>query len=63
MAQLILAAKLESLRRCRQRLEDKKPAQLQRLNDDEDTEDILVLNLTRAVQLSVDICSHIISES
>ena len=63
MAQLIIAAKLESLRRCLQRVEDKKPARLQLLVDDEDVQDILVLNLTRAVQFCVDIGSHIISES
>lgn len=63
MDQLILAAKLESLRRCLQRVEDKKPVRLQLLIENEDIQDILVLNLTRAVQLCVDIGSHIISTS
>ncbi len=63
MDQLILVEKLESLRRCIQRIEDKRPPQVEILIQDPDIQDILVLNLTRAVQLCVDIGSHIISES
>ena len=63
MDQLILAEKLESLRRCIQRIEDKRPSQIELLIQDLDIQDILVLNLTRAVQLCVDIGSHFISES
>jgi uncharacterized protein YutE (UPF0331/DUF86 family) len=63
MDQLILAEKIESLRRCIQRIEDKKPDNVNLLIQDLDLQDILVLNLTRAVQLSVDIGSHIISDT
>lgn len=63
MDQRIIAIKLESLRRCIKRVEDKRPAYLNLLVENEDLQDILVLNLTRAVQLCVDIGSHIISES
>ncbi len=63
MDQIIVAEKLESLRRCIQRIEDKNPSTLKTLIDDPDIQDILVLNLTRAVQLSVDIGSHIISRT
>lgn len=63
MDRLILAEKLESLRRCIQRIEDKRPSQIELLIQDLDIQDILVLNLTRAVQLCVDIGSHFISES
>lgn len=63
MDPLIIAEKLESLRRCIKRLEDKKPSSVELLIQDPDIQDILVLNLTRAVQLCVDIGSHIISES
>ena len=63
MDQLILAEKLESLRRCISRIDEKKPPQVELLIDNPDIQDILVLNLTRAVQLCVDIGSHIISES
>ena len=63
MDAVILAEKLESLRRCIKRIEDKTPATATELIQDEDTQDILVLNLTRSVQLCVDIGSHVISTS
>lgn len=63
MDTLILAQKLESLRRCLQRIEEKCPPQPHTLAADPDLQDIVVLNLTRAVQLCVDIASHIISTS
>lgn len=63
MDQLILESKLESLRRCLERVEAKTPADADELTADPDLQDILVLNLTRAVQLCVDIGSHIISDS
>ena len=63
MDQVILAQKLESLRRCTQRVEEKTPSSVEQLILDLDVQDILVLNLTRAVQLCVDIGSHVISES
>lgn len=61
MDQVIIAEKLESLRRCVQRIEDKTPKDMGSLIRDIDLQDILVVNLTRAVQISVDIGSHIIS--
>jgi len=63
MDKLVLAQKLESLRRCLQRIEQKRPATSSALVNDADLQDVIVLNLTRAVQLSVDIASHIISQS
>ena len=63
MDTLILAQKLESLRRCLQRVETKCPPTPADLANDPDLQDVIVLNLTRAVQLSVDIASHIISQS
>lgn len=63
MATVVLAKKLESLRRCIRRIGDKKPDNADQLKQDIDLQDILVLNLTRAVQLSVDIGSHIISQT
>lgn len=62
MAQFVIDEKLESLRRCIQRIEDKTPATLATLEQDVDVQDILVLNLTRAVQVCVDIGAHIISQ-
>ena len=63
MDQVIFDQKLESLRRCIKRVEEKTPSDVSQLIKDQDIQDILVLNLTRAVQLCVDIGSHVISES
>lgn len=63
MDQLVLAQKLESLRRCLQRIEQKRPESPSALIDDADLQDVIVLNLTRAVQLCVDIGGHIVSQS
>lgn len=63
MDQVIITEKLESLRRCIQRIDDKKPESINQLIQDLDLQDILVLNLTRAIQLCVDIGSHIISSA
>lgn len=63
MDQQLIAQKLESLRRCIMRVENKCPADVQTLIDDPDMQDIVVLNLTRAVQLCVDIASHLIANS
>ena len=46
MDQVILAQKLESLRRCIRRVEQKIPADVNQLVQDPDCQDILVLNLT-----------------
>jgi len=54
----VIEAKLESLRRCLRRIETKCPATVEELSRDVDAQDILTLNLTRAVQLSVDIAAH-----
>lgn len=51
----VMAQKLEALRRCIERIQSKQPITLERLVADVDLQDILVLNLTRSVQLCVDI--------
>ena len=58
MDQQLISQKLESLRRCVQRLESRCPASVAELEEDLDAQDILSLNLTRAVQLSVDLALH-----
>ena len=63
MDRLIVTEKLESLRRCIQRIQDNTPPEIESLTKDPDIQDILVLNLTRAVQLCVDIGSHMVSAS
>jgi len=58
----VVLNKLESLRRCVKRIEDKTPSTSGRLVNDFDLQDIIVLNLERSVQLCVDIGLHIISD-
>lgn len=62
MDQSLINQKLESLRRCVMRLEDRCPVSVEDLQADLDAQDILALNLTRAIQLCVDIASHWIAE-
>jgi len=61
MAGAVLNEKLESLRRCVQRVEATCPDSIQQLADDLDAQDIVTLNLTRAIQLTVDIGNHLLS--
>ncbi len=59
----LVAAKLESLRRCVERIADKTPPSSQDLAQNADLQDIIALNLQRAVQLSVDVASHLIGDT
>lgn len=57
----VIEQKVESLRRCVERVRKKCPATASALADDPDAQDILTLNLTRAVQLCVDVGAHIVA--
>lgn len=57
----ILTEKLESLRRCVVRIESKRGC-LAVLEEDFDAQDVIALNLERAVQTAVDISAHLVSE-
>ena len=59
----VIEQKLESLRRSLRRIEEKCPKDADALEKDIDAQDILTLNLTRAVQICVDIGAHLISET
>jgi uncharacterized protein YutE (UPF0331/DUF86 family) len=61
MNSMVIKTKLESLRKCLDRIESKKTETLEELLQDIDTQDILALNLERSVQLCVDIANHILS--
>ena len=61
MNSLVIVSKLESLRRCLDRITSKKPESLDQLLVDIDMQDILALNLERSIQLCVDIANHILS--
>lgn len=57
----LIEQKMESLRRSLRRIEEKCPKDADALAKDYDAQDILALNLTRAIQLCVDIGAHLIS--
>ncbi len=59
----VVRRKLESLRRCIGRIEDKRPETAEILKTNYDIQDIISLNLERAIQLSVDIGSYLLAES
>ena len=61
MDRVIVADKLESLRRCVERVRSRCPPTEAALAADPDAQDIVSLNLTRAVQLAVDIAAHLLS--
>ena len=61
MNSIVIKTKLESLRKCLDRIESKKPETLEDLIQDIDTQDIIALNLERSVQLCVDIANHVLS--
>ena len=54
---------MESLRHALKRVSDKCPENVEALSQDYDAQDIVPLNLTRAVQLSIDIGSHSITST
>ena len=62
MVKQLIFSKIESLERCVERVKLKTPDRRQDLDDDLDRQDIIVLNLERAVQLSVDIAAHLLAE-
>lgn len=62
MDRLIVERKLDSLRRCLARIADKRPDSAEKLEKDIDLQDVLVLNLSRAVQICVDLASHFLAD-
>ena len=59
----VVAAKLESLRHCVARIRARTPASVEELASSHDAQDIICLNLERAVQSCVDIAAHLVSHS
>ena len=57
----VLEARVESIRRCIDRIRTKTPTSAKELENDYDAQDIISINLQRAVQLSVDVGMHLIS--
>ncbi|MFV8836420.1 type VII toxin-antitoxin system HepT family RNase toxin [Aquisalimonas sp. APHAB1-3] len=63
MDAVIVAEKLEALRQCIKRIEDRRVQSADALYHDLDRQDILSVNLTRAVQLCVDMAAHVVSDT
>ena len=63
MDALVLAEKLEAVRQCVRRIEDRRAPTAEALRADPDRQDILALNLTRAVQLCVDMALQLLAGS
>lgn len=61
MDRAVIDRKLESLRRCLARVATQRPQSVAALEANLDMQDVLVLNLTRAVQICVDLGAHLIS--
>lgn len=59
----VVEQKLESLRRCVQRVAAKCPADADTLAREVDLQDIVTLNLSRAVQMCVDVGAHMIAST
>lgn len=59
----VVSAKLESLRRCLNRIRAKTPESVEILVGDYDLQDIISINLQRAVHVCVDIANHLIADS
>jgi uncharacterized protein YutE (UPF0331/DUF86 family) len=57
----VVEEKLESLRRCIHRVTEKCPRDVETLKRDLDLQDIIALNLSRAVQICVDIGAHLVA--
>ncbi len=55
--------KLEALRHSLRRVRERRPANAALLASDEDAQDVLVLNLSRAVQRCVDVAAHLLADS
>lgn len=62
MDRLIVERKLDSLHRCIQRVASRRPGTVEALQADIDLQDVLVLNLSRAVQICVDLAVHLLSD-
>lgn len=58
----VIEAKLESLRRAVARVQARCPASPEALTADVDAQDIVSLNLTRAIQLCVDVGAHLVAD-
>jgi uncharacterized protein YutE (UPF0331/DUF86 family) len=60
---LVIDTKIESLRRCVERINSKKPFTTEELRDNFDLQDIVSVNLERAVQKVVDVAAILLAQT
>ena len=63
MDNIIIAKKIDSIIRCLNRIHQRLPATESDFIKDYDAQDVVVLNLTRAIQMNVDIATHILANT
>ena len=63
MDQIVIEKKIDSIIRCLNRIKTRLPETKDLFLQDLDAQDVIVLNLTRTVQLSVDLAMHICANS
>lgn len=61
MDNIILTKKIDSILRCLNRIQQRLPETESAFIKDYDAQDVIVLNLTRAIQMNVDIATHILA--
>lgn len=59
----VINRKIESLRRCVERIQSKLPVTSDVIRSNYDLQDVIALNLQRAVQLCVDMAAYVISRT
>lgn len=59
----VVLTKLEQIQNCILRIESKVPFTVEELKNDFDLQDVVSLNLQRAIQVSVDLGAYILSQS
>lgn len=63
MDKRVIAKKIDSILRCLNRVQQRLPQTEADFLRDYDAQDVVVLNLTRAIQMSVDIATHLLAET
>jgi uncharacterized protein YutE (UPF0331/DUF86 family) len=59
--QTLILEKMDAIVRCLERVQEKTPESFSELTADFDRQDIIVVNLERAIQASVDIATHVVA--
>ncbi len=63
MDSLVLEKKIDSILRCIERIQSRTPTHQKDFLSDYDAQDVIILNISRIVQLAVDIAIHILSST